>query len=152
MPQYAVPDADITDGNWLDHGASAVDMYADIAPGTPGSIGAGDDATYIESPLAPSAEACAFGLSNVTDPLSSSGHIMRWRRGKSAAGGAQINLTVQLRQNYTGEGSQGTLINGYADNNIPDSFTTTTDTLSGAEADAITDYTDLQIRFVADQP
>lgn len=156
MPQYAVPDADIVDGNWLDQGASNVDMYADIAPGTPGAIGAGDDGTYIESPLAPTDEACAFNLSNVTDPLSSSGHILRWRRGKSAAGGAQIDLIVDLRQGYVDEGTPGSKLNNAAgtwqDDNIPDAFTTQTYTLLPAEADAITDYTDLQVRFVADQP
>jgi hypothetical protein len=151
MPQYAVPDADITDGNWLDQGSSNVDLYADIAPDTPGSIGAGDDTDYAESPSAPSSEACAFGLSNVEDPVSSSGHIMRWRRGKNAAGGAQIDLTVELRMGYTGEGSQGTLINTFSDTDLPDSAATTTDTLTGGEADAITDYTDLQVRFVANQ-
>ena len=151
MPQYAIPQGDITDGSWLDQGGSAVDLFSDIAPGTPGSIGAGDDATYAESDLAPASSACAFDLSTVEDPVSSSGHIMRWRRGKNAAGGAQIDLTVQLRQGYTGEGAQGTLINSFSDTNIPDAFATTTDTLSGGEADTITDYADLQLRLVANQ-
>lgn len=151
MAQYATPDADITDGAWLDEVGSAVNLYDGLTPDTPGAIGAGDDTDYIESDLAPSASACAFGLSNVEDPVSSTGHIMRWRRGKNAAGGSNINLTVELRQGYTGEGAQGTLINTFADNTIPDAFTTTSDTLSGAEADAITDYTDLQVRFVATQ-
>ena len=100
MAQYATPDADLADENWLDEGAAAVDLYDGITPGTPGSIGAGDDSTYIESPSAPSAEACGFGLSTIEDPVSSTGHIMRWRRGKNTAGGAQIDLTVQLRMSY----------------------------------------------------
>jgi len=152
MAQYATPNADITDGSWLDEAASAVNLYDGIVPGTPGSIGAGDDATYIESPSAPSSAACAFHLSDPEDPAVSTGHIMRWRRGKDSAGGSQIDLTVELRQGYVSEGAQGTLINTYSDTAIPDSQTTTSDTLSGAEADAITDYSDLQIRFVANQP
>jgi hypothetical protein len=151
MAQYATPSADIVDGNWVDQGASNVDLYADIAPGTPGSIGAGDDATYAESPSAPSAEAAGFDLSTIEDPVSSTGHIMRWRRQKSASGGAQINLTVEVRQTYISEGSQGTLINSFADNNLPAAWATTTDTLTGGEADTITDYADLQVRFVANQ-
>ncbi len=151
MAQYATPDADITDGTWLDEGASAVNLYDGLVPGTPGSIGAGDDSTYIESASAPSSAACAFGLSNVEDPAVSTGHIMRWRRGKNSAGGAQIDLTVELRQGYTNEGAQGTLINSFSDTAIPDSFTTTTDTLTGGEADSITDYSDLQLRVVANQ-
>ena len=147
MAQFARPDADITDGTWLNASASATDMYQSIDE----DVSSPNDADYIESVAAPSSAACAFGLSNVEDPVSSSGHIMRWRRGKNTAGGATINLTVELRQGYTGEGSQGTLINSFADNTIPDSFTTTTDTLSGAEADSITNYADLQVRFVATQ-
>lgn len=152
MAQYAVPQGDITDGNWLNQAGSATNMYQSIAPDTPGSIGAGDDTDYVESPLAPVNEACAFDLSTVEDPQSSSGHIMRWRRGKNAAGGAAIDLTVQLRQGYTGEGAQGTLIRSVSDAGIPDAFTTTTATLSGAEADSITNYADLQLRLVANQP
>ena len=151
MPQYAVPSADITDGSWLNQAGSATNIFSSIVPDTPGSIGAGDDTDYAESDLAPASSAFAVDLSTVEDPVSSSGHIMRWRRGKNAAGGAQIDLTVQLRQGYTGEGAQGTLINSFSDTNIPDAFATTTDTLTGGEADTITDYTDLQLRLVANQ-
>lgn len=149
MAQYATPSADQTDGNWVDQGASNVDMYLDIVPGTPGSIGAGDDTTYITSEANPSASACEFDLSTIEDPASSTGHIMRWRRQKSATGGGVINMTVELRQGSTG--GNGTLINSFADNTLPDAFATTTDTLTGGEADTITDYSDLQIRFIATQ-
>ena len=151
MAQYATPDADITDGSWLDEGAAAVNLYDGITPGTPGSIGAGDDSTYIESDSAPSSSACAFGLSTIEDPAVSTGHIMRWRRQKSTSGGSQIDLTVELREGYTGEGAQGTLINSFSDTNVSNGFATTTDTLTGGEADTITDYSDLQVRFVANQ-
>jgi hypothetical protein len=151
MAQYATPSADVTDGSWVDQAASAVDMYLDIVPGTPGSQGSGDDTTYITSEANPSSSACAFDLSTVSDPVSSTGHIMRWRRAKDAASGGQIDLTVELRQGYTGEGSQGTLINTYSDTNLSETFAGQTDTLTGGEADAITDYSDLQIRFVANQ-
>lgn len=151
MAQFATPDADITDGTWLDEGASNINLYDGLTPDTPGSIGAGDDTDYIESVSAPSAEACAFSLSNIEDPAVSTGHVMRWRRGKNSAGGSQIDLTVELRQGYVSEGTPGTLINTFSDTNIPDAFTTTSDTLTGGEADAITDYTDLQVRFVANQ-
>ena len=151
MAQYAVPDADIHDGNWTDEGAGTIDIFNGVSPDTAGSIGAGDDTDYAESDSAPSSSPVAFGLSTIEDPAVSTGHIMRWRRGKNAAGGAQIDLTVELRQGYTGEGAQGTLINTFSDTDIPDSFTTTTDTLTGGEADAITNYADLQVRFVANQ-
>lgn len=147
MAQFARPQADITDGAWLNQASSATDMYQSIDE----DVSSPNDSDYIQSESAPSSSACAFDLSTIEDPVSSSGHIMRWRRSKNASGGAQINLTVELRQGYTGEGAQGTLINSFSDTNIPDAAATTTDTLSGAEADAITDYADLQVRFVATQ-
>lgn len=91
-------------------------------------------------------------LSAVEDPLSSTGHTVRIRHAKSAAGGAGINLTVQLRQGYTNEGAQGTLIatpmNAAA---IGDSYSTTTYNLTGGEADAITNYASLFLRFLSTQ-
>ena len=151
MAQYSTPDADITDGAWLNQAASNVNLYLGVVPDTPGAIGSGDDTDYAESEANPTASAAAFGLSTIEDPASSSGHIMLWRRGKDAAGGGQIDLTVELRQGYISEGTPGTLINTFSDTNLSETIATTTDTLTGPEADAITDYADLQVRFVADQ-
>jgi len=145
MPQFARPNADITDGNWLNDAGSAVDLFASIDEVTP------SDTDFIESGLAPSSDAVAMHLSDPEDPQSSTGHIIRWRRGKNTSGGAQIDLTTQLRQGYVSEASQGTLITSQSDANIPDAFTTTSYTLSGAEADSITNYADLQLRIVANQ-
>lgn len=151
MAQYATPSADIFDGAWLDQGASAVDMYLDIVPIVPGAIDGSDDATYIESELNPTNSPVSFELSDIEDPVSSTGHIMRWRRQKDAAAGGQMDLTVELRRAYTGEGGMGTLINTYADSDIPAAWATASDTLTGGEADAILDYTDLQLRMLANQ-
>jgi hypothetical protein len=151
MTQYATPDADISDGNWVDEAAGQVDLYNGITPDTPGSIGVGDDTDYIESPANPTAEACGFGLSTIEDPASSSGHIINWRAKKDAVGGGQIDLTVQIRETYVSEASQGTLIGQKAVVDLTSTIANDTTTLSGAEADTITDYADLQIRFVADQ-
>lgn len=151
MTQYAVPDADIVDGTWLDEAASATNLFNGLIPATPGSIGAGDDSIYIISVANPSAAACAFGLSNIEDPVSQTGHIMRWRRYKSAAGGGQIDLTVALQEGYVNEGTPGTTIVSTADTDISDTVATTSTTLSAGQADSITDYSDLQARFVANQ-
>ena len=151
MAQYATPSADLVDGTWLDEGASATNLYDGIVPGTPGTIGAGDDATYIESVANPSNAACAFSLSTIEDPVSSTGHIMRWRRLKDAAGGGTIGLVVAVHETYISEATTGTLINSFTDAALSETVATTTDTLTGGEADTITDYSDLQVRFVANQ-
>lgn len=79
----------------------------------------------------------------MTDPQSSTGHIIRWRRRKQPASGSNdVNLTVRLLQGSTQITSQ-------ADNTIPSTFTDASYTLSTAEADSITDYSNLRLEFVA---
>jgi len=151
MAQFAAPDADIVDGAWLDETAGNTNLFNGLPPGTPGAPAAGDDATFIESEANPAASACAFGLATLSDPASSTGHIMRWRRKKDASGGGQIDLTTQLRMTYVSEGAQGTLIASKAEVDVSDVVANDSLTLSGGEADAITDYADLQVRFLVDQ-
>lgn len=145
MPQFARPSADSLDGNWTKSSGGNTDMYQMIDEAVV------DDADFIQSELTPSSSPCVVALSPVTDPVSSSGHIVRYRYQKDAAGGAQINLVVQLREGYVNEGTPGTLIASATHNNISDTITAGTFTLSGGEADAITDYADLYLRFVATQ-
>lgn len=146
MPQYGRPSADTNNpGNWTPTPSTPTTLYDKLDEAT------ADDTDYISSPTAPASAVYVTKLSTLEDPLSSTGHIIRWRRQKSASGGAQIDLTVQLRQGYVNEGSQGTLITSQSDANIPATWTTATYTLSAAEADAITNYGDLYLRFVAAQ-
>jgi len=151
MAQYAIPDADLDDGTWLDDAASNIDLFASIAPDTPGGISSGDDTDWITSVLNPTNAPVGIGLSTIGDPVASTGHIMRWRRAKDAAGGGTIGLVVELRQGYVNEGTPGSLINGFTDANLSETIGTTTDTLTGGEADTITNYADLQVRLVANQ-
>lgn len=147
MPQFGRPSADTNNpGNWTPTPSSPNTLYDKIDETS------ADDSDYISSPTAPSSAVYVTKLSSVEDPQSSTGHIIRWRRQKSASGGAQIDLTVQLRQGYTNEGSQGTLITSRSDTDIPASWTTASYTLTQSEADSITDYTNLYLRFVANQP
>jgi len=102
------------------------------------------DTDYIKTAQPPGSNEFETLLTSVTDPVSSTGHIMRWRRRKQPSDGAQINLTVRLLQGTTQVTSQ-------SDTNIPTTFTDTSYTLSGAEADAITNYGDLRVELVAAQ-
>lgn len=145
MPQFARPDADVVDGAWLNNLGSAIDMYLSIDEVS------SDDSDFVESELNPSASAAAFGLSNVEDPQVSTGHIIRYRYQKDAAGGNQIDLTVELRQGYVSEASLGTLIHSVVHTDIPNGWVAGTFTLSSGEADSITDYADLQLRLSANQ-
>lgn len=139
MPQFARPSADTVRTGWTDQAGGTVNIYTTI------DETAASDADYIKTPTPPGANEFETLLTSVTDPLSSSGHIMRWRRRKQpASGSAQIDLTVRLMQGTT-------QIKSVADTNIPGTFTDTSATLSAGEADAITNYADLRLEFVATQ-
>ena len=147
MAQFGRPEADTynSDG-WTEDDGNTVDMWEEINEVT------ASDTDYIRSALAPTSDVYVTRLSDMEDPVSSTNHVVRWRWGKSAAGGATINGTVQLRQGYVNEGTQGTLIATCASAEVvPDAFTDDSYTLSGGEADAITDYTALYIRILANQ-
>jgi hypothetical protein len=145
MAQFARPSVDSSIGGYKDQADGTTNIYASTDEVSP------NDADYIKSALAPSNAPYVTKLSAIEDPQSSSGHVVRYRYAKNAAGGAQIDLTVQLRQGYANEGSPGTLIKEWTHANIGETLTTQNQTLSGAEADSITNYADLFLRFVANQ-
>ena len=146
MAQFARPDATTTIGTYTDHSGGTTNIHTTIDESS------ADDNDYVKSVAAPSSAAAVFRLSDVNDPVSSSSHVIRVRARNGVSGGKAVDLTVQLRQGYTNEGSQGTLIATLTQASVASSFTDYSATLSGAEADAITDYADLSLRIVANQP
>jgi hypothetical protein len=148
MAQFGRPSADTYNADgYTDQGGGGTNIYTTIDEVSL------DDGDYIRSALTPTSDVYVTKLSSVEDPQSSAGHTVRVRRSKDAAGGDTITLTAELRQGYVNEGTPGTLIatimNAVA---IDEAWTTTTYNLSGAEADAITNYADLFLRFVANRP
>lgn len=148
MPQFARPDADADNtGAFTDQGGGSTSLFATI------DETAASDADYIRSPTSPASAVYTARLSDVTDPASSTGHIMRMRTSVDLAAQESIDFTQQLRQGYVSEASQGTLIASQSRTGV--TSTTWTDsayTLSAAEADAITDYTALFFRFIVNKP
>lgn len=139
MPQFARPSADTVNTGWTDQAGGGTNIYTTIDETV------ASDADYIKTSSPPGSNEFETLLSAVTDPAASTGHIMRWRRRKQpATGSAQINLTVRLMQGTT-------QIVSRADNDLPGSFTDTSYTLTGPEADSITNYADLRLEFVATQ-
>lgn len=139
MAQFARPSADTVRTAWTDQAGGTTTIYTTID-----EVSA-SDADYIKTSAPPGANEFETLLTSVTDPVSSTGHVMRWRRRKQpASGSAQINLTVRLLQGTT-------QIKSVSDTDIPGSFTDTSATLSGGEADSISDYTNLRLEFVATQ-
>lgn len=145
MAQFGRPSSDTTRDNWEEDDGTIVSIFDQI------DEVAADDLDYIRTVATPTADVYVTKLTTLSDPLSSTGHIVRYRYGKDTAGGAQIDQVVQLRQAYVSEAAQGTLIASATHTNVAVVWVAGTFTLSGAEADSITDYADLYLRFTGNQ-
>ena len=136
MAQFARPSADTTRTAWTDQAGGTTNIWDTI------NESVASDADYIKTATPPGANEFETLLTTVTDPISSVNHVMRWRRRKQPASGSNDqNLVVRLLVG-------GTQIVSRADNAIPGTFTDTSYTLSGGEADAITNYADMRLEFV----
>jgi len=115
MAQFARPDSDIS--NTSDEEVAS-------------------DTDYIRGNS--TAGACVIGLSSVTDPQSSTGHIIRVRA-RANGSGAGERWTFQVRQGST-------IIETLASNaTLARAWTNLSATLTAGEADSITDYSALSI-------
>jgi hypothetical protein len=146
MAQFGRPSTDTTRDNWEEDDGTTTSIFDQIDESVQ------DNADFIRTVLTPTSDVYVTKLTTLEDPLSSSGHILRIAYGKDTTGGDQIDIVVELRQGYTNEGAQGTLINTKTFTDVASGFTLDADTLSGAEADAITDYANLYVRIVGNKP
>lgn len=124
--QYARPTSDVSAGTWT--ASSGSDLYAMLDEAS------ASDADYI---VTTGASTCEVALGSLTDPASSSGHIVRYRISATSGG-----ITVRLRQGTT-------TIASWTHSPAPTSLTTYEQTLSSAEADSITSYAALKLQFEA---
>jgi hypothetical protein len=146
MAQIARPEADILSAGFTNAADETQDLYASIDEPVI------DDSDYISSPTAPADAVSVFRLSDLADPLSPTDHLLRYRYSSSDVGGAQVDLTVQVRQGYTSEAAQGVLVAERTHADISDEVTYEQGTLTADEADLITNYADLFLRLVFNQP
>lgn len=151
MPQYARPSTD-TVGNtvFVNESGNTTTLFESINEAT------ANDSDYIVSQKNPANNVFVTKLTSVDDPLVDTGHVINFRYKKDVAVNAeQIDLVVELRQDYANEGSPGTLIaNGAAGAfaNIPSTWTNGNITLSNTAAGNITQYANLFLRFVFNKP
>lgn len=148
MPQFGRPSADTNNpGSFTDQGGGSVNIYLTIDEVT------ADDADFIRSPTSPASAVYVTALTSVTDPVSSTGHIMRMRTNTDLGAQESIDFTHQLRQGYVNEATQGTLIASQTRLGVNSTtWTTSTYTLTAVEADAITNYASLFFRFLVNRP
>ena len=138
--QIARPNSDVSKGGWTDTtgGNNNGILYDEI------NESVRSDTNYARSSsitLISSSDTWTAGLSSVTDPQTSSNHIVSYVYRKSG-GTATINITARLMQG-------GTQIAAWTHNNVGTSFTLAQQTLTGVQADSITDYSDLRLQFTA---
>lgn len=138
MVQIARPSSDSSRGSWTTQSGGTTNLYATIDEAT------ADDADYVQSSASPSSpDVYEVALGSLTDPSSSSGHHVRYRYKKSVSGGDRIDLTVTLRQGAS------TTIASWTHTDIGSTYTDADQTLTSGDADAISDYTALRLRFSA---
>lgn len=140
MTQTARPIADTNISGMTDENGGGSNLFAVLDEAS------ADDADFIRSTAAPTGDVYVCLLDELIDPLSSANHVVHYRYSKQ--GTTQVDLLVELRMHYSSEASQGTLIASWTHTDIPTAWTQADQTLSAGEADAITDYTDLYLRFV----
>jgi hypothetical protein len=135
--QCARPDADITDGSWTNEADSNVNLFASIDELV------ANDTDYIKSAelTTGQTDTTVIRLSDLADPGLAVHHRLRCRFKKT--GTNTMNLTVGIYQGATE-------IKSYVYNNVSTSYVDVDETLSEAEADEITDYTDLRVKFIAE--
>lgn len=131
-------DGDQSVGSWTDEGGATSNLFQSIDEES------FDDADYVESELNPTTSAYQATLGDQPDPAISTGHIIRYRYGKDNTG-QTVDIIVRLKQGTTTIASQ-------THSNVAVGFVAGSFTLSGAEADSITDYNDLRIEIEANTP
>ena len=136
MTQYARPDADRTDGSWLNSSSNNANLYSYIAEPSV------DDSDYIQSiDSSASADTVILDLSSVTDPENAANHTVFYRASVAAGMmGGTPDLTVALFQGASQIATK-------TDSGVTTSFSDDNLNLSTSEANAITDYGDLRIKF-----
>lgn len=121
-------DGDVSAGNWTP--STGGTLWGTIDEGNP------DDADY-DVNINPAGGFFEVSLANAPDPAMSSGHYVNYR---IEGGGSMV---VSLRQ------GAGTEIASWSHNPAPAVPTTFQQVLTSGQTDAITDYTDLRLRFEA---
>lgn len=137
MAQILVPVADLATGSW-----TVTPLWSKVDDDS--TVNPSGDGTTISSDNNTSPDNADLDLAAGTDPNSSTDHILRARWNKDSSGGHVINAVLELWQGTPGT---GTLIATLSVVGIGILEVESTYTLTGTEADSITDYSALNLRL-----
>ena len=145
MTQYARPDSDVSVGSWSDSDESGSDLYTYIDEASVDD----NDYVYLDMSMEDFTPA-TFGTSNVTDPESSSDHKVYYRGWADSAGPGMVPGTLVAKL-YVGASLVATdpSVREMSDDGSKETFIWT---LSTAQANAISSYSDLRLQIVAADP
>lgn len=128
--QIASPVTDLFVMSWTDQTGSNTNLAAAIDEAGP------NDSDYIQSSTSAGiGDEAKIRLAPMADPVSSSGHTLRYRYGKDVAAGDNVDLIVTL---YDSDAT--TVIHTVTHSNVSNTLTDGAFTLSSGETDAITGY------------
>lgn len=101
-----------------------------------------DDSDYIQTTGLGSGglDSQFFTLSNIADPLQSTGHVLRYTLREGNVGTNPVGFTIILRQ-----GATVIATFTHSQGSLPTTFTLFQQTLTNAQADSITDYSNLEL-------
>jgi len=131
------PSSDESIGSWTDENELTVDIFNSI------NESVADDNDYIQSEDNPVSSVYRLKLESAIDPGVNTDHRIRYRYKKDSSSG-NVDMVVRLKCGLT-------IIASWTHNNVSTSWVTSTQLLSDAEADSITDYGDLYLEFQADE-
>lgn len=140
MAQFLRPESDVTNPAQITNDYTAIDE----------SSASDTDYIYSDNNTDPTYE-CQLTTTGITDPGVGTGHIVRWRDAQAdsdagtvapSSGGSASSYSAYL---YEGATLRATLVSGQTTSES--SFAARSYTLSEAEANAISSYTNLRVRF-----
>ncbi|GAB6908661.1 hypothetical protein JCM12296A_45010 [Desulfosarcina cetonica] len=133
LAQKTVPASTVSAGPWTAHGAGS--MQAAVGGDRP------DDDAWIASGVNPAGDTAELRFGALTDPVLSSGHVLRVRH-RVNDDGRRVELTVKL---FDG----GTEIAAWSQEVGSTEWQTTTHTLTALQTDQIGAYGNLRVKVVA---
>jgi len=129
MVQIGTPDGTVSN-NWTVTGAATAHA----------ALASASDSSLIETPTV--TDACRVNINSLTDPVSSTGHIIKFRAQATGSGGPE-RVQVKIFETSTERAASGNIAITRG------SFAAYSYTLDATETDSITDYTDLRIEVLA---
>lgn len=147
MPQFARPSADVFIGSWSNQAGGLTNLYQSIDEPFPTDFDYVQSEQLLSNVSGDLSTILVVALGPITDPGIDTGFILRVRAGKDLVNGREIDLVVELRQDYMNEIDSGILIATLEIFFLTDTPTNYVLNLTSAQAAMITNFNTLSLRY-----